>query len=409
MVSTSNSYNVDYSSISGVEDGDKYAQKKSNAVKAECLGNANNTERQDSLEDNFADRLRQWFVIDRLSSVGSISRRAIDVTPKKQRLIWGLFVVFGFLGSMQSFAEIDPSKIVSKAEMDQRMNEYYQQTDATTLPFMLTSSSKGGVVSTSVRTFLPGISFSVFANQLQKVKEWCEFVTLHLNIKSCSFDTTPNAQKLGFYVGVKTYLTPDQASLLSMNFHSEVIDGVLHIHFYAKDGPYDSSNYDFRFRAIAGNSGENTNDQSSRDKGETGVYLEFDLSSVPGYVANLANVYLLTVGRNKIGFSKDGETWTGKTKYVKGKRGAAERNVVRYLLAIRTYFETLNVDPTQRYQQSLEHWFNATEEFSRQLYEMDKSTYLSIKKRERRNQYILMEARRNNVKPIYAPDIERLR
>ena len=394
MVSACNSHNVDYSSIPGVEGGDKYAPEKPNVVYAGHQADTKNT-----------TCLKRWFAINRQCSFRSIRRCVVDgIQQKRRRLTLGFFVVFGLLGSMQSFAEIDPAKIVSKAEMDNRMNEYHQQIDATTLPFMLNSSSKRGVVSTSVRTFLPDISFPVFATQLQKVEEWCEFVTLHLNIKSCSFDTTPNAQKLGFYVGVKTYLTPDQASLLLMSFNSEVIDGVLHIHFYAKNGPYDSSNYDFRFRAIAARSDENVNDQ-----GEAGVYLEFDLSSVPGYVANLANVYLLTVGRNKIGFSRDGETWTGKTKYVKGKRGAAERNVVRYLLAIRTYFETLNVDPSQRYQQSLERWFNATEEFSRQLYEMDKSTYLSIKKRERRNQYILMEARRNNVKPVYTPDIERLR
>jgi len=257
------------------------------------------------------------------------------------------------------------------------------------LPFTLRSKDKNGVISASVQTFLPGIPYSIFARQLSRIEEWCEFVPLHLNIKTCSFQKHGEEQKLGFYVGAKGYRTPDQASLLLMKFHATMEEEVLLIHFSAKDGPYDSSDYDFSIRAIGI---------------EGGVYLEFDLSSVPGKVSSLANIYFLTVARNKMGFSKI-ETVTGETKYIGGRRGAAERNVVRYLLAIQTYFATLEVSPKMRYEARLERWFDATQQYKRQLYEMDRETYLSIKKRERKNQIILMEARKHNVAPVYQPEI----
>ncbi len=285
------------------------------------------------------------------------------------------------------------------SEMEKRYLAFVQTQQPDALPFTSNSSNKKGVIRSSVKVFLPGISFSLFSEQLSRVGQWCEFVTLHLNIKSCSFRPDTEPQKLGFYVGIKGYLTPDQASLLLMNFESELVDNVLRINFSAKDGPYDSSDYDFRIRAIG----------VADDGGNEGVYLEFDLSSVPGYVSSLANVYFLTVARKKVGFSISGKTWGGAPKYVRGQRGAAERNVVRYLLAIKVYFETLDVVKDQRYEESLERWFDATQVYKKQLYEMDKETYLSIKRRERQNQFILMEARALNTKPIYHPEVQKLR
>ncbi len=308
--------------------------------------------------------------------------------------------LIGFI-SLLFFISVNSSSANASvmSEMQKRHKDFVQSQEAGALPFTLDSSSKRGVISASVRAFLPDISFSLFSKQLSQVGQWCEFVTLHLNIKSCSFRTDLIPQKLGFYVGVKGYLTPDQASLLLMNFESETVEDVLRINFSAKDGPYDSSNYDFRVRAIG----------VTNASGKEGVYLEFDFSSVPGYVSSLANVYFLTVARKKVGFSIAGKTWSGAPKYVRGQRGAAERNVVRYLLAIKVYFETLDILEGQRYEESLQRWFDATQEYKKQLYEMDRETYLSIKDRERQNQFILMEARASNTKPIYHPEIQKLR
>lgn len=278
---------------------------------------------------------------------------------------------------------------VTRADMQSRYKDYLVAREAESLPFTLSSTEKKGIVSVGVTTFIPDIPFELFAERLSMVSEWCEFVPLHLNIKACKFDVKDGQTRLGFYVGVKGHLTPDEADLLVLDFDAKVEDSVLLIEFTSESGPYGSSDIAFEFRAI---------------EGDGGVYLEFDLASRPGLMEGLAKLYLATVARNKVGFSVVGKTWTGDIKYVGGQRGGSERNIVRYLLAIQTYFETLDIKPEdERYRQRLEHWFDYTEKYKRQLHEMDKETYMSIKLRERSNQKILMAALETGEKPVYTP------
>ena len=282
------------------------------------------------------------------------------------------------------------SYALSNVKMQDRYRDYLATRDVRELPFTLSSDEEKGIVSVGVTTFLPGIPFELFAERLSMVSEWCEFVPLHLNIKACQFDHKDGQTRLGFYVGVKGHLTPDQADLLMLNFNARVEDSVLLISFFSDSGPYGSSNIGFEFRAI---------------EGDGGVYLEFDLSSKPGLIESVAKLYLATVARHKVGFSVVGETWLGDTKYVGGQRGGSERNIVRYLLAIQTYFETLDVEPEdERYRQRLERWFDYTEKYKRQLYEMDREDYISIKSRERNNQTILMAALESGEKAVYGPE-----
>ena len=252
----------------------------------------------------------------------------------------------------------NPVHAITHAEMQSRYQDYLAALEPDSLPFTLSSTEKRGIVSVGVTTFMPDISFDLFAERLTMISEWCEFVPLHLNIKACRFDEKDGQSRLGFYVGVKGHLTPDEADLLVLNFDSKIEDSVMSVDFAAESGPYGSSEIAFELRAIEGNGG---------------VYLEFDLSSRPGLIEGLAKLYLATVARHKVGFSVVGKTWSGETKYVGGQRGGSERNIVRYLLAIQTYFETLDIEPEEeRYRRRLEHWFDYTEKYKRQLHEMDK-------------------------------------
>ena len=302
---------------------------------------------------------------------------------------FSLIVVLGLLCANVSVVYAT----VSKADMLKNYAMFSRQQKAEALPFTLISRDKRGIISASVSTFLPDIPYSLFVEQLAKVEEWCEFIPLHLNIKSCTFQQQDGSFRLNLYIGIKDYLTPDQASRLNMQFHAMEKDEVFLIQSSAKDGPYDSTDYQFMVRAIGV---------------DEGVYLEFDFSSMPGYVARLAKIYFSTIARNKVGFSKV-TTWTGKTRYIGGQRGAAERNVVRYLLAIKTYFSTLNVPENERYERRLKQWFDATRQYQRQLYEMDRETYLSIKRKERKNQFVLMESLKNNIFPYFEKETRKTR
>lgn len=282
------------------------------------------------------------------------------------------------------------------SSMTERMRKNYMefaQTDLDEnhpLPFMLESTNNSRDSSASIRYFLDSVSLEAFESRLRQPSEWCEFIPLHLNIKACSFQQRDEVYLLSFYVGIKGYLTPDNAHLLQLQFETDREEDVFMVNLFAEDGPLDSSNINFNIRAI-------DVDEGSRQ----GTYLEFDLSSVPGLAANLAKIYLATVARNKIGFSIQGKTWSGKPKYVRGQRGATERNLVRYLLAIETYFETLGAPAELQFERRLERWFDATEQFRPQLYELEKSEYISNKIRERKNQEILQVAVQENVEPVY--------
>ena len=65
-----------------------------------------------------------------------------------------------------------------------------------------------------------------------------------------------------------------------------------------------------------------------------------------------------------------------------------ERNTMRYYLAIDAYLHTLGSPPPQRFEQSIELWFNQTEHFARQLHEVAHDDYVTMK----RGQYLRQQS-----------------
>ena len=105
--------------------------------------------------------------------------------------------------------------------------------------------------------------------------------------------------------------------------------------------------------------------------------------------------YLATAGSSKIGFTQVAaaslDHGTSKA-YVGGMRGAVERNTMRYYLAIDAYLLSLAAPPAQQLNTRLETWFDSTEQYSLQLRETDKASYLAMKKKEvQRQQSVLPE------------------
>jgi hypothetical protein len=92
--------------------------------------------------------------------------------------------------------------------------------------------------------------------------------------------------------------------------------------------------------------------------------------------------YLATSGSDKVGFTVIGDPQAPKPRFIGGVRGAIERNTMRYYLAIDAYLGALATPAPARFEQSLERWFNATELYPRQLREIDRDTYLAMKRSE---------------------------
>ncbi|TPQ38032.1 hypothetical protein C2U69_14710, partial [Cupriavidus pinatubonensis] len=55
-------------------------------------------------------------------------------------------------------------------------------------------------------------------------------------------------------------------------------------------------------------------------------------------------------------------------------------------LAIDAYLATLSVPPAKRLGQRLASWFDATEKYSRQLHEVDRDAYMTMKLNEYQRQ-----------------------
>ena len=90
--------------------------------------------------------------------------------------------------------------------------------------------------------------------------------------------------------------------------------------------------------------------------------------------------YLATTASTKIGFTKVGQG--DSQTYVGGMRGAVERNTMRYYLAIDAYLASLRLPQPAQLDARLNAWFDATEKYPEQLGEVDKDSYLKMKKSE---------------------------
>ena len=92
--------------------------------------------------------------------------------------------------------------------------------------------------------------------------------------------------------------------------------------------------------------------------------------------------YLATLGSAKVGFSVAGRRPDGGTIMVDGVRGVAERNTMRYYLAVEAYLGSQSVPPTDQLEKRLHDWFAATERFTLQLHELNEDEYLAMKRKE---------------------------
>ena len=112
-------------------------------------------------------------------------------------------------------------------------------------------------------------------------------------------------------------------------------------------------------------------------------FLHMQYSYGFGLLARIAmHAYFATSGYSKVGFTMV-EGGQDRLPYlIGGVRGALERNTMRYYLAIDAYLGALAVPAPQRFEESLERWFTATEHHALQLHEVDHDDYVTMKRHE---------------------------
>jgi hypothetical protein len=146
----------------------------------------------------------------------------------------------------------------------------------------------------------------------------------------------------------------------------------------AEDGPLDTGNYIITAEAVP--------------LGESSTFIHFSYSYDHGFITSLAmSGYFATLGSGKIGFTVVDRDENGEPIYVDGIRGVIERNTIRYYFVIQSFLDTLKTPEQDHFEARINNWFDLTERYHAQLYEMDKKDYLAYKRKERLDQVRLQQ------------------
>ena len=240
-------------------------------------------------------------------------------------------------------------------------------------PIVLTSREGSDVLAGDVYALVDH-PFATASAALNQPAQWCDVLILHLNTKYCKPQTENGAPQLQVAVGKKHDQPIENAH--RVDFDYKVVartDNYLQVKLNADQGPMGTRNYRIILEAAPANANQ--------------TYLRLSYSYGFGTMAQIAmKAYLNTIARNKVGFTVVGQTPDGQPQAIGGMRGVVERNTMRYYLAIEAYLGAHGLPPSQRAEKSFRDWYMATENYPRQLREMDQSEYLSMKRKEYQRQ-----------------------
>ena len=199
---------------------------------------------------------------------------------------------------------------------------------------------------------------------------WCDVLILHVNTKYCRASSGSQGANLDVNIGRK-YDEPLRKAYrvdFAYRIAAQTAD-YLQVRLNADAGPFSTRDYRIALEAVPLESGRS--------------FIHFSYSFSYGPVGRLAlQVYLATIGRDKVGFAVAGTGSDGKPLYIGGIRGLVERNTMRYYLAIEAFLDAESAPAQERLEQRLRGWFGAIERYPRQLHEMEQGAYLDMKRKE---------------------------
>lgn len=208
---------------------------------------------------------------------------------------------------------------------------------------------------------LQGDVYAVLDHPYEKVKEalqdpnaWCDIMLLPFNTKACQ----AGGGKLSVRIGRKFNQPVEDAYRLDLGFQRAASGAdYLETRLGAAQGPFGTRDYRIVAEAVP------------LEGGKTFMHLNYSYG-FGGSGRFAMQAYLATAGASKVGFTTN------------GMRGAIERNAMRYYLAIDAYLDTMEAASGQRVEKRIQRWFTETERYPKQLHEMDRETYVAMKRLE---------------------------
>ncbi len=204
---------------------------------------------------------------------------------------------------------------------------------------------------------------------------WCDVLILHLNIKYCRASSGRDGTVLAVNIGKKVEQALAYTYRVQFSYRAAASPGpgYFEVDLNADTGPLSTRDYRIVLEAIP------------LEGNRTFLHLTYAYSyGMAGRIA--MSTYLATIGSDKVGFTSAGAGPSGKSRFVGGVRGLIERNTMRYYLAIDAYLSALSSPSDKRLEQRLTTWFDATEQYPRQLHELDRQEYMQMKYKEYQRQ-----------------------
>jgi hypothetical protein len=245
-------------------------------------------------------------------------------------------------------------------------------------PLYLESSEAGDVLRGDVYAVLQ-YPFSDVEQALKEPSDWCDILILPFNTKYCHAQPGNGGAALQVRIGRK----PDQPvrDAYRLDFELRPVTATpqyFESRLNAERGPLGTRDYLIVVSAVP------------LESGRTFMHLSYSYRS--GMAGRLAmQAYLSTAGADKVGFTVAGRDGNGEPIFIGGVRGATERNVMRYYLAIDADLQARKAPPDQQLEKRITAWFDASERYARQLHEMDRATYLAMKRGESERQHAMIE------------------
>jgi hypothetical protein len=209
--------------------------------------------------------------------------------------------------------------------------------------------------------------FDAVAAALQQPRHWCDILMLQTNIKRClSVGGSGAPTRLEVAVARRYTDTVDQAQPMAFAFQLPALQpDYLSVALSAGQGPLGTQNYRLRFEAVP--------------VGARQTFMHLYYAYEMGFAARMAtSAYLSSAGKDKVGFTIAGRDPEGRPQFVRGMQGVAERNTMRYFLAIDTFLDTATAPLDER----LRRFHAALERYPAQLHETEQAEYLAMKRRE---------------------------
>ena len=222
-------------------------------------------------------------------------------------------------------------------------------------------------------------SFTSVSRALKDPGDWCSILILPFNTRYCHAAEANGGARLQVRIGRKFDQPVQDAYRLDFGLRPvAATPDYLESRLDAATGPLGTRDYRITVSAVP------------LDARRT--FLRLSYSYGYGMAGRLAmQGYLATVGADKVGFTVVGRDGNGRPIHIGGVRGAIERTAMRYYLAIDAHLASLGVPPDQQLEKKIETWFEATERYPRQLREMDRATYMAMKRGEFERQQAKLE------------------